>query len=215
MTPTAAPSHCGRELCGAQGSSRVITCICPCERCMPLRHAQLAALIWLKPADRPRRVSERLPITSIISGGQTGADIGGLRAARRLGLSTGGWAPQGWATLDGPAPQLGVDFGLVEHPGDYAARTHANVRDSDATIRFAHNFNSNGERCTQRAIDRYHKLSLSIHCDPEPDIDDVLVSFIVEHRVRVLNVAGNSEQTAPGIGKTVETYLERALRSAE
>ena len=43
-------------------------------------------------------------LTKIISGGQTGADYGALLAAHALGLETGGWAPKGWRTEDGPKP---------------------------------------------------------------------------------------------------------------
>jgi hypothetical protein len=39
----------------------------------------------------------------VISGGQTGADQGGLRATRACGIPTGGWAPRGWLTEAGPA----------------------------------------------------------------------------------------------------------------
>ena len=49
-------------------------------------------------------------------GGQTGADQGGLRAARACGIPTGGWAPRGWQTEDGPCPAL-ANFGLVEIQG--------------------------------------------------------------------------------------------------
>ena len=44
----------------------------------------------------------------IISGGQTGADQGGLLAARKSGIQTGGWCPLGWRTELGPAPWLAV-----------------------------------------------------------------------------------------------------------
>jgi Circularly permutated YpsA SLOG family len=37
-------------------------------------------------------------LKKIISGGQTGADQAGLRTAKRLGIETGGWMPQGWRT---------------------------------------------------------------------------------------------------------------------
>jgi hypothetical protein len=37
-------------------------------------------------------------IERVVTGGQTGADQGGLRAARAAGIATGGWAPQGWLT---------------------------------------------------------------------------------------------------------------------
>src|SRR5262245_46647993 len=89
-------------------------------------------------------------IDKLVSGGQTGADQGALRAARAAGVGTGGWAPKGWLT-EGPldpetckpwprevcARELLESFGLVEcpEPGD-AARTRANVRDSDATLWF-------------------------------------------------------------------------------
>jgi hypothetical protein len=70
----------------------------------------------------------------VISGGQTGADQAGLRAARAAGIPTGGWAPLGWETEDGPSPWL-ADFGLIEcrEPG-YPARTRANVLEASATI---------------------------------------------------------------------------------
>lgn len=40
----------------------------------------------------------------IVSGGQTGADRGGLLAAMDLGLDWGGWAPKGWRSEDGAIP---------------------------------------------------------------------------------------------------------------
>jgi hypothetical protein len=78
-------------------------------------------------------------LTKVISGGQTGADQGGLRAAQAAGIATGGWAPKGWLTespdgrRDVATPQL-ADFGLVECPEPgYPARTAANARESDGT----------------------------------------------------------------------------------
>jgi Circularly permutated YpsA SLOG family len=51
----------------------------------------------------------------VITGGQTGADQGGLRAARACGVPTAGWAPRGWLTEAGPTLWL-ADWGLVECP---------------------------------------------------------------------------------------------------
>ena len=69
----------------------------------------------------------------VISGGQTGVDQAALRAARALGIPTGGWAPRGRATEDGPAPWL-ADLGPAEcaWPG-YPPRAKADARDSDGT----------------------------------------------------------------------------------
>ena len=70
----------------------------------------------------------------MIRGGQTGADQGGLRAARAAGIPTSGFAPKGWLieSEDGrhnvPAPWL-AEYGLVECPEPgYPARTLAYVR---------------------------------------------------------------------------------------
>src|SRR3954451_19479003 len=73
-------------------------------------------------------------LDKVCSGGQSGVDQAGLRAARAAGIATGGWAPLGWLTEDGPAPWL-PDFGLValDEPA-YPARTRVNVRGSDATV---------------------------------------------------------------------------------
>jgi len=76
-------------------------------------------------------------LSKIISGGQTGADQGGLEAAKILGVETGGRVPLGFKTEIGPMPDLGPQFGLVELvSGEYAPRTRYNVVDSDGTIIF-------------------------------------------------------------------------------
>lgn len=149
-------------------------------------------------------------LNKIISGGQTGADQAGLRAARRLGLETGGWAPRDFMTLEGPAPWLGTEFGLMEHPGGYSGRTVANVHDSDATIRFASKFWTPGERRTLSAITQYKKPHLDFDLS-QPLDGGRLLSFIEKKQVKVLNVAGNAEAHAPGIGKIVEEFLVRTL----
>jgi len=169
-----------------------------------------------KPSTNPRCVRSGLScLTAIVSGGQTGADLGGLHAASVLGLATGGWAPRGWLTSVGPQPQLGIRFGLREHTGGYGERTDANVRDSDATVRFALNFATAGELRTENAIHRYGKPSMGILFGIATGIDRGFVSlfreFLIEHQVHILNVAGNTEEHAPGIGAAVEAFLLRAL----
>jgi len=73
----------------------------------------------------------------IVSGGQCGADLAGLEAAKDLGLDTGGWMPKGFRTENGPAPELAKKYGLCEMPTDsYRERTMANVDLGDATVAF-------------------------------------------------------------------------------
>lgn len=151
-------------------------------------------------------------LRKIISGGQTGADQGGLRAGRALGLETGGWVPRGWLTLDGPAPWL-AGYGCVEAPtSEYAPRTEMNVRDSDATIRFALDLSTPGERCTLRAIEKYGKpftdvTWVDLTMVPANQVATRLAIFLRQHCVAVLNVAGNSDRRAPGIEWAVVRLL--------
>ena len=154
---------------------------------------------------------------TIVSGGQTGADQAGLRAARRLGLVTGGWAPHGYRTLAGPNLRLRDEFGLLEHASSaYPPRTAANVAAADATVRFARAFGSAGEVCTLRAIlaggKPYFDFSVGRDGVATPSPDALLLAFLEKHDVHVLNVAGNAEETALGIGAFVEEFLVRALR---
>jgi len=73
-------------------------------------------------------------INKIVSGGQTGADQGGLDAALYCSLPHGGWCPKGRKSENGVIP---AKYQLQEMPSaDYLVRTKANVVDSDATVIF-------------------------------------------------------------------------------
>ena len=146
-------------------------------------------------------------LKKIISGGQTGADQGGLEIGYELGLQTGGTAPWNWMTAEGPKETLLKSYGLVAGPYDektYPRRTRLNVRDSDGTVIFGNTF-SPGCILT---------LKYCAGCDPpkpyilNPEPEE-LAGWIVESKVQVLNVAGNREHTNPGIKKrTMDTIWE-------
>lgn len=140
----------------------------------------------------------------IISGGQTGADQAALFAARDIGIPTGGTAPKGWRTEDGPAPWL-ADFGLVEATTTgYTDRTGRNVWDSDATVIFG-DASSPGSRLT---VDRCRAAGKPFLIDPTPDD---LVAAVVAFDIKVLNVAGNRASKNPGIGEHVRFVLIEAF----
>src|SRR5208283_1924431 len=68
-------------------------------------------------------------VERVISGGQTGADRGGLDAAIDLGLSHGGFCPKGRRAEDGTIPKR---YKLEETASaDYADRTRKNVKTAD------------------------------------------------------------------------------------
>lgn len=156
----------------------------------------------------------------VISGGQTGADRGGLIAAKAFGLEPGGWIPLGFLTENGSEPKLGEEFGLIETESDkYPQRTFRNVHDSTATIRFASNFGSPGEICTLNAIKEFRRP----YKDVDVDIDgfpiwettvsfEEIVDWINEKEIKVLNVAGSRESKCPGMQMFVRNYLMEVFK---
>lgn len=156
-------------------------------------------------------------ITKVISGGQTGADQAGLRAAKQLGIATGGWVPKGCRTDDGPAPWLVTEFGCQEHPdSQYAPRTVANVRVADGTLWFGDD-TSPGGRLTcgtasgdQRPLLKIGRLSLQTLVPV-----DIIRGWLAHYQIKTLNVAGNRESTMPGIGAAVESLLREVFRATE
>ncbi len=141
-------------------------------------------------------------IEKIISGGQTGADQGGLIAGSILGLLTGGTAPPNFWTEDGANYSL-REYGLVAGDPDpkiYPLRTLANVRDSDGTL-LVGDMESAGSCLTMRLCTQRGKPYI---------VNPIAISlrdWVGSHWVRTLNVAGNRESVNPGIRDRVICLL--------
>ena len=136
-------------------------------------------------------------------------------AAQSFGIETGGYMPKNFRTLEGCVPAFAEEFGMDEHPSvGYKDRTYANVCIADGTIRFFVDPHTVGERCTLNAIKLYNKPYCDIQMLSNMDRSEFIVTPLEEVRdwlgqegIRVLNVAGHSETTAPGIQKFVESYM--------
>jgi hypothetical protein len=154
-------------------------------------------------------------LRKVISGAQNGADIAGLKVAKKHGFETGGIMPFGYKTLDGPKPEYKEEFGVhVHNSSSYVPRTRANVRDSDGTIRFAFNFDSRGEVCTLKAIKDYDRPHLDVDLN-DPISVEKIVEWLVVNKIEVLNVAGNSETTHVGTEAATTPILDEVLRIAK
>jgi hypothetical protein len=148
----------------------------------------------------------------VISGGQTGADRAALAAAKAASIATGGWMPKGFRAQDGPRPEFAAFYGVREHTSArYPPRTALNVKESDATLRFATEWASPGEVLTQRMCERYGKPHMDVTPGGPITPADV-VEWLVRNNVRVLNVAGNTERTAPEISVLVTTFLTEVFQ---
>ena len=157
-------------------------------------------------------------IERVISGGQTGADQAGWRAAKAAGIETGGYMPLDWMTESGSRPEFMTEFGAEEWPElfltlaeQYRQRTKANVRKSDVTIWFGDPQSPGGRLTTKTAI----SLSRPLAIIGGPDRDftpGYTAGWLTGNGAKVVNVAGNRESSAPGIGKWVEEYLAEVFR---
>ena len=152
-------------------------------------------------------------ITKIVSGGQTGADRGGLDAAIHCEIPYGGWCPRERKAEDGVIPQ---EYQLAERSsGDYLTRTKANVIDSDGTLIFTFGPPTGGSLETltyARQLGKpCHGIDLKIIAhiqavegivqwlEGEKHLDDYEDYTAQPPSNCVLNVAGSRESHAPGI----------------
>lgn len=129
----------------------------------------------------------------IISGGQYGADLGGLLASEYLGIETGGWAPRGFLTCRGLNPDL-KKYGLKETQScGYTSRTLLNVKDSDCTIIIASNINSPGTRQTIRFCKQHSKPYFIFQDDLDINVQKAIKCLELNEN-SVINIAGNRDK---------------------
>jgi hypothetical protein len=148
-------------------------------------------------------------LQKVISGAQTGADRGGLKAAKYIGLQTGGWMPLGFKAQDGNHPNFEELYTLKQTPSDqYPARTALNVKESDGTIRFAGDWNSRGEKLTLSLLMKMNKpyMDVNVGFGVLGELDKT-IKWLEDEHIETLNIAGNSERTWPGIELSVECWL--------
>ncbi len=107
----------------------------------------------------------------VVRGGQTGVDRAALDVAIALGIPHGGWCPRGRRAEDGVIPPR---YSVTEHvSGKYAARTEANVTDSDATLILTRGKVSGGTALTRKLALRAGKPLLIVDLGGGPDASAV------------------------------------------
>lgn len=142
----------------------------------------------------------------IISGGQRGVDLGAVKAARRCGVSTGGFVPLEGKTERGNLSAREMKaFAFCEVASyDYRERTRLNIGMADALILISDNHRSAGTVLTRKlGMDRgipIYELHSSHHLPVER-----MIEWIELARPDVLMIAGNRESVSPGIEERVET----------
>jgi hypothetical protein len=152
----------------------------------------------------------------IISGGQTGADRGGLDAAIELGIEHGGWCPRNRRAEDEIIPEC---YQLKQTADrDYMQRTEFNVRDSDVTLIFAPDPITRGSLVT---IDFCLQMGKPHHWTNMKDGLNTAVRASVikgwmerlegDRSMNIINVAGSRESKFMGIQKLVKEIMLQVL----
>ena len=157
-----------------------------------------------------------MPITKIVSGGQTGVDQGALEACQWIDFPYGGWIPKGRLTENGPLPY--TFKGMQEHPSaDYLKRTEANVVDSDATVVLCHGKPTGGTLRTVKFAIKHNRPWFHIHLNRsmESEVKE-FVEWLKSDSPEpcVLNVAGTRESKKPGIQKAALVWVLEILGKA-
>jgi len=149
-----------------------------------------------------------MSLEKIVAGGQTGIDRGALDAALDAKFPSGGWCPADRAAEDGTIP---LRYPLMPLPsGGYRERTLQNVLDSDGTIIICKGVLTGGTRLTRNLCLRQAKPHLVIDAThvTESVAAAKIASFIDEHGIRILNIAGpRSSQWSEAHGYAWRTVL--------
>lgn len=152
-----------------------------------------------------------MPVRKIISGGQTGADRGGLDAAIALGIDHGGFCPRGRRAEDGPIPDR-YHLEEIDSPR-YEVRTEKNVLASDGTVLFTHGKLTGGSGLTKTLADRHGKplLHVDLNAHTVAEAAAQLREWLADQEIATLNVAGTRETGCPGLAAEVAELIRAAL----
>lgn len=152
-------------------------------------------------------------VSRIISGGQTGADRGGLLAAHDLGIARGGLASAGWRSEDFEIPQW-FRTGMTQSGSEsYRVRTRANVEASGGTliVSFGPLPHDSGSMLTAKLARTLVKPCLHLWVWPDGHFHSVggarLRTWLEAHAIVTLNVAGPRESREPGIQEATRAAL--------
>jgi len=148
----------------------------------------------------------------ICSGGQTGADRGGLDAAIELDTPHRGWCPKGRRAEDGRIP----DRYLLQECQDsgYQHRTRLNVLDAGMAVIFTYGTVEGGSLFTQKACIDYQRAWAWFSVEPgfrEDAVVSQLFRRIALESIYSLNVAGSRESRAPGIQEVVCRIVKQVV----
>jgi hypothetical protein len=153
-----------------------------------------------------------MTITTVVAGGQTGADRAALDVALAWGIPVRGWVPRGRTAEDGiiPARYPGLQETASEEP---AERTRLNIRDADGSLIISHAPLQGGSRLALETAQQLERPVLHVDLSRSTLADAVAASaeWIRSHGVRALGVGGPRASEDPHIYRATVMLLSGVL----
>ena len=148
----------------------------------------------------------------IISGGQTGVDRGALDAAMASNTPCGGWCPKQRQAEDGRIPERYPLSEMVS--SEYKQRTLRNVLGSDGTLLIYFGELEGGTKLTVFYCRQQRKPCklINAHEISTEQGADLIDNFILEEKIKVLNVAGPRASREPQAHDYTFQVLTRFLQ---
>lgn len=171
-----------------------------------------------------------IPLERIVAGGQTGVDQAALAVAHDLGLATGGWCPSGYVDENGPIGPMAEAWHLKalpttvwdEHQGFFeslkisfnstdiwARRTLMNALESSGTLTILPKATIivDGTNLGIQVVKALKKPLLVLGAVWRSEDIKVFKTWLQENDIRVLNINGPRESSAPGIHLECKTLF--------
>ncbi len=153
-------------------------------------------------------------ISKIISGHQTGADIGAIDAAISLNLPVGGYVPKDRRTENGTLDAR-YDY-VIPYGEGYPPRTRRNIQESDQTVVFYQRSFGAGTKLTIKICQELGKERYVYDIAKPSEVLDQIIKELALCLTGVVNWAGSRESSSPGIqAKTFGLVREILLRQRE
>jgi hypothetical protein len=149
-------------------------------------------------------------IEKIVSGGQTGADRAALDFAIWHNIPHCGWCPKGRLAEDGVIDRR---YQLQEtSTKNYPERTEKNVQQSDGTAIFTISDKlTGGSKKTAQYAAKHGKPWIHLHSRACHNKPLMLLNFVSENSIKVLNVAGSRASKESSIYQVVKHSFEEAF----
>jgi hypothetical protein len=156
-----------------------------------------------------------MPPNKIISGAQTGVDRAALDVAIAAAIPHGGKIPKGRRAEDGTIDPIRYP-NLEELPEENPdRRTEANIRDAQATLVILDGppDRSPGTLHTIQYARKQQKPLLIIDLSQTDSLTAIqkIQTFVSQHQISTLNIAGPRESQSPGIYRKAQTLLTAAF----